>query len=219
MRLCRFCFGLVIYINIYITHVKILIYFTSENHFLSIGFFIFWTGLPPNRTGIPLKPVGIPVRTVCTTRFEFKLAFARYPTGSRPNRTGKPVPDLAGSVRSVGSVNPAGNSVAAAYGHPWELHHRDRSVGGRARAAEDAIGQVRAAEGGREGEHEGIASTWRSRYMASREEDLTSVKHGRWKTLVCCKVFCEISPFLASPINLARVLELLSDRRLVSLPI
>jgi hypothetical protein len=41
MRLCRFCFGLAIYINIYITHVKILIYFTPENHFLSIGFFIF----------------------------------------------------------------------------------------------------------------------------------------------------------------------------------
>jgi hypothetical protein len=107
MRLCRFCFGLVIYINIYITHVKILIYFTPENHFLSIGFFIFWTGLPPNRTGIP-------VRTDCTTRFEFKFAFARYPTGSRLNRIGKPVPDLASSVRSVGSVNPAPSNSSRA---------------------------------------------------------------------------------------------------------
>jgi hypothetical protein len=71
----------------------------------SIGFFLFWSGLPPNRPGIPVKPVGIPVRTDYTTCFEFKFEFVWFPTGSRPNRTGKPVPDLAGSVRSVGSVS------------------------------------------------------------------------------------------------------------------
>jgi hypothetical protein len=41
MRLCRCCFGLVIYINIYITRVKILIYFTPENHFFQSDFSFF----------------------------------------------------------------------------------------------------------------------------------------------------------------------------------
>jgi hypothetical protein len=49
MRLCRFCFGLVIYINIYITHVKILIYFTPENYFFQSDFSFF--GPVYHRTG------------------------------------------------------------------------------------------------------------------------------------------------------------------------
>jgi hypothetical protein len=49
MRLCRFCFGLVIYINIYITHVKILIYFTPENRFFQSDFSFF--GPVYHRTG------------------------------------------------------------------------------------------------------------------------------------------------------------------------
>jgi hypothetical protein len=63
--------------------------------------------LPPNRLGIPVKLVGIPVEPDCTAWFEFKFEFVRFPAGSRPNRTSKPVPDLAGSVRSVGIKNPA----------------------------------------------------------------------------------------------------------------
>jgi hypothetical protein len=49
MRLCHGCFGLIFYIKMYITHVKILIYFSPENHFFASGFSFF--GPVYHRTG------------------------------------------------------------------------------------------------------------------------------------------------------------------------
>ena len=76
-----YCFGRVIYIKMCIANAEISFYFTPGIHFLSVGKLL-------ETTGIPAKPAGIPVRTVSTGEFEFKLAFVRF----------RPVTGLTGPV-------------------------------------------------------------------------------------------------------------------------
>ena len=53
---------------------------------------------------LPVKPTGIPVRTVCTEDFKFKFDFHRF---GRLNRSGIPVPDPAGLAGPISNVDPA----------------------------------------------------------------------------------------------------------------
>ena len=82
------CFGVIIYINMCIAHAKISFYFTPGIHFLSIEKLLETTGIPAKPAGKPVYPAGIPVRTVTTGKFEFKISFGRF----------RPVTGLTGPV-------------------------------------------------------------------------------------------------------------------------
>ena len=47
----NYCFGAVFYINMYIAHAKIFIYFTPGNHFKIVGFFFLFTDQLPKPAG------------------------------------------------------------------------------------------------------------------------------------------------------------------------
>ena len=49
------CFGVVFYINMCIAHAKIFIYFTTENHFKTVGFFVQCPSYHSNRSGLMTK--------------------------------------------------------------------------------------------------------------------------------------------------------------------
>jgi hypothetical protein len=102
---------LAIFLENFLLFFQFLIQIWKHVKFYTNSFFST-TGNRSNRSGIPVKPIVVPVGPDCTAWFEFKFEFIRFPAGSRPNRSGKSVPDLAGSVRSVGIKNLGADAAA-----------------------------------------------------------------------------------------------------------